>query len=310
MNQPATPISKLSQFSLLEIKGPDAIKFLQGQVTCDLNALDSNHFQHGAHCTAKGRMVANFDAIQRDEHTLWLRLPSNNLQALQLSLAKYAVFSKVQINDLSDHYACIGLIQESDQQILEPLGVNFLDGPVTEYKEHLLIQQNQHHIEVWSPKDSSPLTGFQPSQLGTDELWAAADIRNGRGWISQATTDTALPQDLNLQTEAINGINFKKGCYTGQEIVARMHYKGKLKRHLYHFKTNSAQDIQAGAELFCADKTQSVGTVINAVAIDQHCELLAITTEANAASGELHTSNATTDKLELIALPYAITNEV
>jgi len=309
MNHPATPIPQLSLFSLLEIKGPDATKFLQGQVTCDLNSLDTSSFLHGAHCTAKGRMIANFDAIKRDEHTFWLRLPSSNLPALKQSLAKYAVFSKVKISDLSDQYSCIGLIQDSDDKALESLGISFLDGAVSEHKTHLLIKQDEQRVEAWYPRETPSLAEFQALNFADDELWSAAELRNGKGWITSHTTDTALPQDLNLQTIAINGISFNKGCYTGQEIVARMHYKGKLKRHLYHFKTGSAQDIKTGAELFYADKTQSAGTVINAIMTEHHCELLAVTTEANAISGELHTNNPATDKLELIDLPYAITNE-
>ncbi len=300
-----------SGFSLLQIQGPDAIKFLQGQVTCDLNTLSPTLLRHGAHCTAKGRMIANFDVIKRDDQTLWLRLPSDNLAQLQQSLAKYIVFSKAKLTDLTDSHHSLGLIGEDLNDWLKNKKIDFDTQTIAELDGTLFIKLDDQRIEAWSTIDASEFNELKTTpQLAEPSAWAIGAINSGKGWITQATSDAFLPQDLNLQTDTIDGINFKKGCYTGQEIVARMHYKGKLKRHLYHFRIETTQEIEAGAELVLGDKTQSAGTIVNAVTSGQHCNLLAVTTETAADSGELHLTGATTDKLTLVPLPYAITNEV
>ncbi|MGH1371821.1 MAG: YgfZ/GcvT domain-containing protein [Cellvibrionaceae bacterium] len=299
-----------SGFSLLQIEGPDAIKFLQGQVTCDLNTQSPSRLQHGAHCTAKGRMIANFDAIKLNEQTLWLRLPSDNLAHLQASLAKYIVFSKAKLTDFSQTHQSLALVGHEAKTWLLNAGFDFDEQQVANLGDHLAIKIDEQRYEVWSNSDASELAGLEALPRADDNsCWPLGDIESGKGWITSATSDAFLPQDLNLQTDAINGINFKKGCYTGQEIVARMHYKGKLKRHLYRFSTSSTQDIAAGAELVIGDSDKSVGTVINVTTSNEGSELLAVTTEATAEKEELRITGATTDKLALVALPYAITNE-
>lgn len=299
-----------SGFGLLQIQGPDAIKFLQGQVTCDTNTLNTTNLQHSAHCTAKGRMIANFDAFTRDEQTVWFRLPADNIEPLQQSLAKYIVFSKATLTDLCANYKSLGIIGDNVMTWLNQHDIDFGDREIVESHEHLFIKLDDTRVEVWRKADSPEIELIQSlTRLDDNESWKLGDIRMGKGWITQTSSDAFLPQDLNLQTDTINGVNFKKGCYTGQEIVARMHYKGKLKRHLYRFNVNTIQDISIGAELVIGDKPQSVGTVVNTAISDQGRELLAVTTETGAHSGELHITGAATDKLTLAPLPYAITNE-
>lgn len=301
---------KPTGFSLLQVQGPEAIKFLQGQVTCDLNDLDSSRLLHGAHCTAKGRMIANFDAIKRDEQTVWLRLPSDNLAPLQTSLGKYIVFSKAKLTDLSATHQAVGVFGNNLKGWLQDQNIH-LDGQrAVALGDHLTIQLDEHRVEIWSDNSASQLEGLQTlPELSEQQPWQLKDIELGRGWITAATGDAFLPQDLNLQTEAINGINFKKGCYTGQEIVARMHYKGKLKRHLYRFSVDTTQDIPVGADLVLGDKPQSTGTVINSAKSKQGYNILAVTTETAADSADLHIAGTTSSTLTLAELPYAITNE-
>lgn len=297
-------------FGLLQIQGPDATKFLQGQVTCDTDALTSTSLQHSAHCTAKGRMIANFDAFTRDEQTVWLRLPADNIAQLQQSLAKYIVFSKAKLADLSASHQSLGIIGDNVITWLDQHDIIFGEQEIIEFQGHTFIKLDNNRVEVWRKADTPVIELLQSlTTLGDNEHWKLGDIQSGKGWITRAISDAFLPQDLNLQTDAIDGVNFKKGCYTGQEIVARMHYKGKLKRHLYRFDVNATQDISIGAELVIGDKPQSVGTVVSVAISDQGCELLAVTTETGANSGELRIAGTATDKLTLASLPYAITNE-
>ena len=141
--------------------------------------------------------------------------------------------------------------------------------------------------------------------------WQLLDIQQGRGWVCASTVEEFLPQLLNLQAPAINAINFKKGCYTGQEIVARMHYKGKLKRHMYLLAADGSHPATAGADVYRKDKlrddvAQSVGTVVNAVVQDERTWLLAVITADDVDCGKLSLSQESPVTLELLQQPYSV----
>ncbi len=288
--------SQLADFGLLRIQGPDAVKFLQGQATCDVEKLAIGDVCHGAHCTAKGRMIGNFDLAKLDDQTLWLKAPADNLAQLKGSLAKYIVFSKAEIADITNDYDIVELARADT-------GTQSLLLTENTAKSYIAVRLSDEIIELWCPNDFEALSGFSSKTPATS--WSSS-VRAGKGWITKSTSDQFLPQDLNLQTDTINGISFTKGCYTGQEIVARMHYKGKLKRHLYHFRLTTPQDIAPGADLQTTTDAKNVGTVINASKYDQDCEILAVTTETALSEGPLSVNGC---ELQLMPLAYAITNE-
>lgn len=256
-------------------------------------------------------MIANFDCLKQDAQNLLLRAPLDTLTRLQASLSKYIVFSKATLTDTTSDYQCIGLRGDHAEDWLAQLtGIKFEDGQtLAQRDEGIFIKLDAQRIECWLSDSQLATTLTNDTPKGTLQEWQVIDIELGRGWVQAATSEEFLPQLLNLQTSAINGINFKKGCYTGQEIVARMHYKGKLKKHMFRFRAHAAQEVEPGAELVCDAKTQAIGTVVNAVTIGDQIDLLAITSDDNAYVDGLRLSANTDGKLELQTLPYAITNE-
>lgn len=305
----------LSHLGLLQLQGPDTNKFLQGQVTNDVNRCTVGQWQHNSHCTPKGRMVANFDSVRVDEHTLLLRLPKDTQAALQTALGKYIVFSKAKLTDVSDQYTLLGLCGNAGEGWLQQqLGLTFADGQtVVESADGLFVKLDAERIECWLTGNTLP-QAFTGVTLSDDtRAWRLRDIQLGRGWVAGPTIEEFLPQLLNLQTPEINAISFKKGCYTGQEIVARMHYKGKLKRHMYLLGAATAQEAAPGADVYRKDKLhdgslQSVGSVVNAVTDGTRTWLLAVVADEDVGSGQL-VLNPDDQPLELLPQPYPVAQD-
>lgn len=318
MNSETPCFISLPQPGLLQLQGPDTNKFLQGQVTNDVNGCTSEIWQHNAHCTPKGRMVANFDTVRADEETLLLRLPKDTQAALQASLGKYIVFSKAKLTDIAEQYRFLGIQGPgSEDWLTQQLDLSFNEGQtVIQNAQGIFLKLSKDRIECWLPADSELPSVFGQVKIDEDPTpWQLQDIQAGRGWVMEATVEEFLPQLLNLQSPAIQGINFKKGCYTGQEIVARMHYKGKLKRHMYLLASNSSQEIAPGVDVYSGDKIrdgekQSVGNVVNAVNEGDRTYLLAVVTQEAFESGNLSlnrdTSDSADDALERLTQPYTI----
>ena len=315
MNSHSICRAPLDDFGLLTISGPEASKFLQGQVTCDVDSLSDNNIIHGAHCTAKGRTVANFDLIKVEER-LYLRLPKNAIDGLQSSLDKYIVFSKADCQNLSDDYQLIGLqgseiytwFENTFAKPLQPGQFQLLtDGAIA-------IGRDDQRIEYWIDKAINLPADISQLPLAAQGLWQRLDIEYGQGWITSATSDEFLPQALNLQTPELNGINFKKGCYTGQEIVARAHYRGSLKKSLFRFETVTGGNAVPGMSVLRVDTGQSVGTLVNCAEYLDRLHLLAIVNHS-ALEAELTLANndcpdfTIVQKLQQAPLPYAISIE-
>lgn len=227
---------ELDHQGILGIEGPDAVKFLQGQVTCDIRDLASPVSRAGAQCTPKGRMLSSFRVLQSQPETLLLRADASMLEAMQKDLGKYIVFSKARLSNRSEHYRLLGITGAGAAKYIEEISGQTFTGNDAwlKYRQSFFIQLDEQRIECWlASEDAEQLT----SQLGTgttkapSNSWTLATIRAGFGEVYPETRELFTPQSLNYQL--VNAINFRKGCYTGQEIVARLHYKATLKRHMY-----------------------------------------------------------------------------
>lgn len=220
----------LPHFSLLEITGPDAERFLQGQLTCDVVRLSAGQWTLGACCTAKGRMVANF-VIARTAQSFWLRLPKTQVAALQQHLSKYAVFFKAQMHDRSGSHRVFGKLPSALHNQL-----NTAPAELLQISQDIELHWADGRIERWLPE-----TEVEHSQLANDD-WALADIQQGLAWVDESSREAWLPQQIDWHKQG--GVSFKKGCYTGQEIVARLEYLGKNKNHLVRITSSTALQAQ------------------------------------------------------------------
>jgi len=291
MTASALTLTTLNHLGLLKIDGPDSRKFLQGQVTNDTQSINTQQLLHGAHCTPKGRMIANFDSFATGDESVYLRLYADVLPKLQQSLAKYIVFSKAALSDESGNFEVFGLQGEGAESSINALFHTQLsdDNAIAYTEKVLLLRLDSTRIEIWVTQDHAlphPLQDMRPTSEFSDQ-WIKADIDAGKGWVCERTSEEFLPQSLNLDHPNINGINFKKGCYTGQEIIARLHYKGKSKRHMHHLTGASIEAPLNPGDPIYNGEGKTVGHVVNSTDLNGDCELLASVNDSDVEASSL-----------------------
>lgn len=240
----------LSHEGVLAVRGSDAAKFLQGQLTCNLNYLSDTQASLGARCTQKGRMQSSFRILLQGDGVL-LAMATELLEPQLADLKKYAVFSKSKLTDESAAWVRFG-VSDADQ-VLASLGLELPTetDSVVRSDDLIAIRVSPGRAELWAPAaQAENLHSQLAAQLNKGELnqWLLGQIRAGIGQVMPQTRELFIPQMLNLQ--AVGGVSFKKGCYTGQEIVARMQYLGKLKRRLYRLSLNASELPEPGTPCF------------------------------------------------------------
>lgn len=297
---------ELSHEGILRVQGPDASKFLQGQLTCNLNYLDAGTSSLGARCTPKGRMLSSFRILMHDDGFL-LALARELLPDQLTDLKKYAAFSKAQLSDDSTSWTRFGLANAA--AALAALGLPAPDqaNQVIVVDEFILLGLGDARIELWVPAARSVQIRTQLLQSLSEaplDTWLLGQIRAGVGQVFAATRELFIPQMLNLQ--ALGGVSFKKGCYTGQEIVARMQYLGKLKRHMYRLTLDGAEAPAPASQLFSPVHGSSVGEVVVAASDGQRVELLAVLQQDAVADGRIHLGSIEGPSLVLAELPYTL----
>ncbi|MFI4937567.1 MAG: YgfZ/GcvT domain-containing protein [Candidatus Berkiellales bacterium] len=242
-NLPETGITHLSHLGVLQITGPDAKTFLQGQVTCNLNNITETESRLGTHCNLKGRMQSLFRIFLKEkENHYYLSLPLSMVAIAQQNLKKYALFSKIELQDVSENVARIGIYGEKAATALadllqqKSLHTLPIDGCIQQTDFVICrIPGSAPRFELYGTNEAlQPIWSQLSTQCeqSTPHLWELFDIQAGIPTVFPATVDLLLPHHVNLV--AMNGISFDKGCYLGQEIIARMHYKGNIKKHMVH----------------------------------------------------------------------------
>lgn len=304
---PTAYLATLTDKGLLLVQGPDASKFLQGQVTCDVKELNEPITRIGAQCNPKGRMLLSFRALQMDSETIALRLPASMMESAQKTLGKYIVFSKAKLQEGSNNFAFFGLFGDSANAVAATFFQQLptkCDGWI-EKDGSYLIQLDTHRFECWIA--ASALSAFietikQQTKEVSAEEWQLLDIAAGIGEVYPESYELFTPQELNYQL--VNGISFRKGCYTGQEIVARLHYRGKLKRHMYRFEYTGDTIPCPGAALVHNLSGQHLGAVVIA-AHNAHGKIELLASLLGEQLDQARVENAT-EKLNPLNLPYAI----
>lgn len=296
----------LDHEGLLAVRGADAAKFLQGQVTCNLNYLNAGQSSLGARCTPKGRMLSSFRVVQVDDGYL-LAMARELIESQQADLQKYAVFSKSKLSDESAAWVRFGLA--GGDALLNELGLQLgaASDSVTSAGQLLAVRLSDGRAELWAPATEaeqlqSRLAALLPQAPLND--WLLAQVRAGVGQVFGATRELFIPQMINLQ--ALGGVSFKKGCYTGQEIVARMQYLGKLKRRLQRLRLVAQELPAVGVELFSPVHGSSVGEVVLAAQAGDAIELLAVLQEDAVGDGRIHLGRADGPTMTLLDLPYQL----
>ena len=296
----------LSHEGVLAVRGADAAKFLQGQLTCNLNYLSDVRASLGARCTQKGRMQSSFRILLQGDGVL-MAMASELLEPQLADLKKYAVFSKSKLTDESAAWVRFGLDQGDAALIGLGLELPADTDSVARNDQLIAIRVSPQRAELWVAADQADAIKGQLAALlaeGDLNQWLLGQIRAGIGQVMAGTRELFIPQMLNLQ--AVGGVSFKKGCYTGQEIVARMQYLGKLKRRLYRVQLDTSELPEPGTPLFAPSHSSAIGEVVIAARTAEKIELLAVLQAEAAEAGDLHLGTLEGPALHLLDLPYEL----
>lgn len=292
---------RLTQYGLLSVNSADNLKFLQGQFTCDVREVSGQQWRYGALCTSKGRMISNFllTAPTADQHIL--RLAISTLDAVNATLKKFAPFYKGTLTDITSEYALIGLAGPSCAEFIREVFAATPTEPngmaVTE--DAVIIRLDSQRYECWIKSSRFDLYREKLAAGSTEKnehFWDLLNIRSGLGEVRGPTIEEWTPHMLNLQ--AVGAINFKKGCYTGQEIVARTEYRGQQKRAMYRIQGSGFAPDEGVA---IQDGEQSAGEIVMASASDDsQWEALAVINEQHLDK----TLRCQQSTVQLLDLPY------
>ena len=306
-------LADLSHTGLIAASGEETVSFLQGQVTSDVRQVSATWSQLSAYCSPKGRMLAAFRIFQRGD-TLYLSMPRATVEPTLKRLRMFVLRAKVTLEDASDSLVRIGFSgPHAEEQLREQLGA--VPGSEHEALESggytaLRIPGPHPRFEIYGElepmKKLWTALDVRAAPVGA-EPWHLLDLRAGLPVVYPETADAFVPQMANLQL--LEGISFKKGCYTGQEVVARMQYLGKLKRRMFRAHIDAEACPPAGAPLFAAGSSsgQGVGKVVSAAPDpDGGCELLAVVEITSREADDVRLGDGDGPRLTFLELPYSV----
>jgi len=287
---PHSGVAALQHLTVLNVSGADSISFLQGQTSCDIQQLEINKPQFGAYCNAKGRTISSFIIIKLDESNFQIILPQDLISQVQKKLQMYILRSDVQLSDQSEHLVVLGIYNNAlpKQENLYPYPQNPQHG--------LFIADSEKSTTVWQQ-----LIEQKAAALSLN-AWQLFEIQNLIPWLNRETTEQFVPQMLNLQN--LNAISFEKGCYTGQEVVARTHYLGKNKRTLSLAHSDTLSEISLTCDIIDADNPENrIGTVISMAYTQKSSQFLVVLKEMENTEICLQLNNAEQSRITLDTPP-------
>ncbi|RDH40710.1 MAG: folate-binding protein [Candidatus Aquirickettsiella gammari] len=296
----------LSDLGLLQVTGKHAKQFLQGQLTCNLEEVNEHQTRLGAHCDVKGRVQATFRLFFY-QNAYYFLLPRHMVQHLLVALKKYAVFSKVDLSDVSDNWQKMGVYGSGIATLLrtqklytkeenglvahEPTLSLSIPGPSPRF---ILLSSSHKSI-------TSIVTTCSPQTLND---WYLFDIMAGIPTIYPETSAEFTPHQLNYP--ALGGVSFNKGCYIGQEIIARTQYLGKPKSRLYRVSFQANKHALPGTSLLEKGEQTRKGTVIMSAKDGFNHYQALVCLQNQAISHTIYLGNAEASLINLLKLPYSI----
>lgn len=301
----------LSQLGWIRVGGINADDFLNGQLSNDPRLLDAQYSQLSAYCNPQGRALAVLRVFRRGAE-FWLQLPAELTDGIAKRLRIFVLRAKVTL-DVGADLTPIGLIGPDAAAILETASL-----PVPQAVDRVATRNDitvmkvpgiRPRFEILGPiaaaKSLWQTLARQALPVGP-QAWVWHDIQAGLPAALQQTSAVFVPQMLNL--DVLGGINFKKGCYPGQEIVARVHYRGRPKQRMYRARVHAQGIPTPGEPIYSTEsREQSVGNVVQATAApDGGYDLLAVVQIVSAASGELRLGSTQGPNLALETLPYSL----
>jgi folate-binding protein YgfZ len=305
MTQSFHGIAPISHLGVIRVQGEDAASFLHNQLTQDFALLDLQHARLAAFLSAKGRMQASFIGFKRSATEVLLVCSQDLLATTLKRLSMFVLRAKAKLSDASAEFALHGLVGDA---VAAASG----QAPGAPWDKQDLGEAHLVHLypaagqprALWIAPQGTPLP--QAAALSVD-VWRWSEVQSGVATLTAPLFELFVPQMLNY--ESLGGVNFKKGCYPGQEIVARSQFRGTLKRRAYIVQSEAA--LEVGMEVFAAsDAEQPTGTVVQAAPAPDGGWLALVSMQIASAEEALHAGSAGGPALKLQPLPYALLDDI
>jgi folate-binding protein YgfZ len=305
-----TVLCDLSHLGLIRAGGDEAREFLHRQLSSDVRNLPDGQAQFSSYNTAKGRMLASL-LLWADGDAFLLQLAAELAEPIRKRLGMFVLRSRVKLEDASERCVRLGISGPAAAAAVEERFAE-VPGPtlaLTRGDAGTLLRLGPERFEVLLPPAAAPAAWEALARHAVPAghaAWDWLEIRAGWPRVTPATQEQFVPQMANL--ELIGGVSFKKGCYPGQEIVARTHYLGKVKRRMFLAHIAAATPPAPGDELYSPDTgTQASGMIVNAAPSPEGgYEALAVVQVASAEAGEVHWKSPDGPRLAFRPLPYQV----
>lgn len=302
---PLNGVARLNHWGIIRLAGEDAAKFIHSQLSQDFVLLGQDTARLAAFCSAKGRMQASFIGFKRADGDIFLLCSRDLLSATLKRLSMFVLRSKVRLSDATDEWIIYGLAGDAVKTIADPAHSVWSR---SDFDGQTFI--NLHPADQ-IPRQLVIAPASVPAPAGAElalPVWLWGEVRSGVAMLSAAVVDAFVPQMLNY--ESVGGINFKKGCYPGQEVVARSQFRGTLKRRA--FLVHARVPMAAGDAIFVSDDAdQPVATVVQAAAAPQGGFDAIISAQLAAMQGSaLHLGRDNGPLVQVLPLPYRLLEDI
>jgi folate-binding protein YgfZ len=301
-------IAKLENLGVIRVTGEDAVKFLQGQLTQDVALMRPDEAHLAAFCNAKGRMQASFVVFRRDEDTILMVCSKDILAQTLKRLSMFVMRAKARLTDASDDFKLFGVAGNAIESIASTARQHWAKADFNDQDIVFLYPGAGVQRALLCVPASMPAPTLPDLPEGA---WNWLEVQSGIAMITQPIFEAFVPQMLNY--ESIGGVNFKKGCYPGQEVVARSQFRGTLKRRAYLAHSDAPATV--GQEVFHAsDAEQPCGLVAASAASPQGGFDIVVSMQTSAAAdaggGKLTLGSSDGAALNLLSLPYELLDDI
>lgn len=307
-------LSVLNNFCCYKVSGEDATDFLQGQFSNDIKQVDADHAQLSAYCTPKGRMLATFFIGKQTDGYL-LITSSDIADEVMKRLQMFVMRSKVSIIKLEENVV-LGLSSDEQSMVLNHLDLTKpnKDYQTTSNNDLVCIKipgVDPRYLLIGDSKllEKARLINNEQIYFYTHEYWQWLDIYAGIPIITAPTQEAFVPQMANM--ELIDGVSFSKGCYPGQEVVARLHYLGNANRRMFRIESETKHTLHAGDDIYSPKSNQAIGKFLSTIKVgaNKYDGLAVLRIEASKEEN-LITSLENGDEIKILNLPYEVPTEI
>jgi tRNA-modifying protein YgfZ len=309
-NLPTNGCAQLSDWGVARASGADAVTFLHSQLTHDVALLGEGGARYAAFCNAQGRMLANM-VLWKQGSEVWLAMPRSVMEATLKRLRMFVMRAKCTLEDLSDSVGVWGVWGDEASQHTSAVWTTAMVNDVTwvrlpDAHVHAVAGALAHTETRAGVPRALVIAPEAPASIDASAAqWAWLDVSAALPWVTPETVGQLVPQMVNM--ESLDGVSFKKGCYPGQEVVARSQFRGAIKRR--GERVHSAQPMRAGDDVFAGD--QAVGVVVNAEASPRGGWDALVSMHLGQAEGQtLRAGAADGDILQRWGLPYALREDI